>query len=29
MHRWRVAYGSDWKKAVIKLDPEGKQIDVF
>lgn len=29
MHRWRVAYGSDWKKAVVKLDPEGNQIDVF
>jgi large subunit ribosomal protein L23 len=28
-HRWRFVYGSDWKKAIIKLDPDGNQIDVF
>ncbi len=28
-HKWRLIYGSDWKKAIIKLDPEGSQIDVF
>ena len=28
-HRWKTVFSSDWKKAIIKLDPEGKQIDVF